>query len=210
MVSREEMTRALEERHGKELQEKLSAASVAVCGLGGLGSNIAVFLARAGVGRLLLFDFDRVEVSNLHRQQYRVSQVGMYKADAMRENLMEVNPFCRVEALAERITEENAKSLLMEADIVCEAFDEAEAKAMLADSVMAMKPEKYLVAASGMAGLGSANEIKTRKITENFYICGDGKSDVKETMGLVAPRVAVCAGHQAHMALRLLAGRKAP
>ena len=115
-----------------------------------------------------------------------------------------------MEALAERITEENAKSLLMEADIVCEAFDEAEAKAMLADSVMAMKPEKYLVAASGMAGLGSANEIKTRKITENFYICGDGKSDVKETMGLVAPRVAVCAGHQAHMALRLLAGRKAP
>lgn len=210
MVSREEMERALAERHGKELYEKFSSAAVAVCGLGGLGSNIAVSLIRAGVGRLILFDFDRVDITNLHRQQYRADQVGRFKTEALRESLREINPYCRLEAHTVRITEENAPKLLADADIVCEAFDGAEQKAMLADTVMSMMPDTYLVSASGMAGLGSANEIRTRRITERFYICGDGSSDAEEGIGLVASRVAVCAGHQAHMVLRLLAGRREP
>lgn len=210
MVSREEMERALAERHGKELYEKFSSAAVAVCGLGGLGSNIAVSLIRAGVGRLILFDFDRVDITNLHRQQYRADQVGRFKTEALRESLREINPYCRLEAHTVRITEENAPKLLADADIVCEAFDGAEQKAMLADTVMSMMPDTYLVSASGMAGLGSANEIRTRRITERFYICGDGSSDAEDGIGLVASRVAVCAGHQAHMVLRLLAGRREP
>ena len=68
----------------------------------------------------------------------------------------------------------------------------------------------FLVAASGMAGLGSANAITTRRVSRRFYLCGDGVSDVADGLGLVASRVAVCAGHQAHMVLRLLAEEYEP
>ena len=103
----EEMIRALEERHGHDLYCRFSRASVAVCGLGGLGSNIAVSLARAGVGRLILIDFDRVDITNLHRQQYKASQVGMYKTDALYENLMEISPYGNFQTHTARITEDN-------------------------------------------------------------------------------------------------------
>lgn len=86
--SREEMLAALVERQGAENVRKLQAATVAVCGLGGLGSNVAIALARAGVGKLILIDFDCVDVTNLHRQQYKASQVGEAKAVALPENLL--------------------------------------------------------------------------------------------------------------------------
>lgn len=204
--TREEMYAALIARHGKERQECFSAATVAVCGLGGLGSNIAVALARAGVGRLILIDFDRVDITNLHRQQYKAAQVGSFKTDALTENLWEIAPCAALEPHTVRITEENAASLLRGADIICEAFDDAQAKAMLAETVLTSMPQAYLIAASGMAGLGSANEIRTRRVTEHFYLCGDGVSDVEANAGLVAPRVALCAMHQALAVLRILAG----
>lgn len=204
---REAWTAALEERHGKELQQRFSSATIAVCGLGGLGSNIAIALARAGIGRLILVDFDRVDITNLHRQQYKASQIGMYKTDALAENLREIAPYTGVETHAARITEENAVTLLQCADIVCEAFDGAEAKAMLTNTVLSEMPDKYLVAASGMAGMGTSNSIRTRKITSRFYLCGDEVSDVNDGIGLVAPRVALCAAHQAHTVLRILAGK---
>lgn len=202
-----EMRQALVERHGKVLQEKLEAATVAICGLGGLGSNIAISLARAGVGRLILIDFDQVDISNLHRQQYKASQIGRYKADALMENLREIAPYITLTPYIERINEHNFKHLLREADIICEAFDDAQAKAMLVNAVLEHMPDKYLIAASGMAGLGSANTIKTRKIMKNFYLCGDEISDVADDMGLVSSRVMLCAAHQAHMVLRILAGQ---
>ena len=204
---REEWNNALVQRHGKELFEAFSSARVAVCGLGGLGSNIAYALARAGIGRLILIDFDRVDITNLHRQQYKADQIGMYKTEALRENLMEIAPYISLEAHTERITEENAVRLLKDADIVCEAFDEAEAKAMLAETVLTQMKDKYLVAASGMAGMGRANSIKTRRISNRFYLCGDEMSEVSDEMGLVAPRVALCAAHQAHTVLRIIAKR---
>ena len=111
-------------------------ATVAVCGLGGLGSNIAIALARAGVGRLILIDFDRVDITNLHRQQYKADQIGMYKTDALTVNLREIAPYIELEAHTERITEDNALTLLQDADIICEAFDDAECKAMLTDTVL--------------------------------------------------------------------------
>ncbi len=204
--SEEEMLRAFEERHGRELQKKFSAAAVAVCGLGGLGSNIAVSLARAGIGRLILIDFDKVDVTNLHRQQYKASQVGMYKTDALSENLREISPYIRTEIHTVKVNEENASELLKSADIICEAFDSAQAKAMTANIVLESFPEKYLVCASGMAGIGSCNTIKTRRISKRFYICGDGVSDVSENGGLFSSRVMLCAAHQAHTVLRILAG----
>ncbi len=203
--TKEEWSKALSERHGDKLQKKISSATVAICGLGGLGSNIAIALARAGIGTLILIDFDRVDITNLHRQQYKVSQIGMNKTDALRNNLLEIAPYIEVETHNERVTEENAARLLQGADIICEAFDNAETKAMLTNLVLKIMPEKYLVAASGMAGLGSANIIQTRKVTKRFYLCGDGSSDVAEAGSLVVSRVMLCAAHQAHTVLRILA-----
>ena len=203
--TKEEWVKALTERHGEELQKSFASATVAICGLGGLGSNIAIALARAGIGKLLLIDFDYVDITNLHRQQYKADQIGMYKTDALADNLREIAPYIEIEVHTERITEENAVMLLKDADIICEAFDNAECKAMLTNTVLSELPDKYLVAASGMAGMGTTNSIQTRRITNRFYLCGDEASDVSDGIGLVAPRVALCAAHQAHTVLRILA-----
>ena len=203
--TKEEWNNALEERHGKELHQVFSSATVAVCGLGGLGSNIAIHLARTGIGKLILCDFDRVDITNLHRQQYKASQIGMYKTDALADNLREIAPYIELEIHTAHITEDNAVTLLSDADIICEAFDDAECKASLANTVLSELPDKYLVAASGMAGMGVTNSIKTRRITSRFYLCGDEMSEVSDNIGLVAPRVALCAAHQAHTVLRILA-----
>ena len=203
--TKEEWRKALNDRHGMELQKKISSTTVAVCGLGGLGSNIAIALARLGIGKLILIDFDKVDITNLHRQQYKASQVGVYKTEALRENLKEINPYLETEIQTVCVTEENAKELLKECDIICEAFDDAECKAMLTNFVLEKMPEKYMVAASGMAGLESGNAIRTRKIAKRFYLCGDGVSDIKDGIGLVSTRVMLCAAHQAHTVLRIIA-----
>ncbi len=205
--TREEWQSALRQRHGEELQNRLSNATVAICGLGGLGSNIAVHLARAGIGKLILIDFDRVDISNLHRQQYKANQIGIYKTEALKDNLSEISPYTDIIVHAEKITEENMGVLLSPADIICEAFDNAAAKAMLTNFVLEKFPDKYLIAASGMAGLAPANRITTRKITNHFYLCGDGTSDVSDDIGLVSSRVAICAAHQAHAVIRILANK---
>ena len=203
--TKEEWNNALEERCGKELHKAFSSATVAVCGLGGLGSSIAIALARAGIGKLILCDFDRVDITNLHRQQYKADQIGMYKTEALEKNLKEIAPYISLKAHTERIMEENAAALLNDADIICEAFDDAESKAMLANTVLTEMRDKFLVAASGMAGLYDANRIKTRKVTSKFYLCGDEKSDGADGIGLVSSRVMICAAHQAHTVLRILA-----
>ena len=204
--SKEQWISALESRHGKELQSKFSAATVAVCGLGGLGSNISIALARAGIGRLLLIDYDRVDITNLHRQQYKANQIGKYKTEALSENLKEIAPYISIETVTDKIREDNIASYLSSADVICEAFDNSEAKAMLANAVSEQLPHSYLVAASGMAGMGTPNTIRTRKITKRFYLCGDEVSDVKDNISLVAPRVMLCAAHQALTVLRIIAG----
>lgn len=205
--TKKEWNEALSKRHGEALQERFASAAVAICGLGGLGSNIALALARTGIGRLILIDFDRVDITNLHRQQYKAAQIGMNKTDALRENLAEIAPYIEVETHTVRLTEDTAAEFLDDADIICEAFDDAECKAMLTNTVLEAMPDKYLVAASGMAGLGSANTIRTRRVSKRFYICGDGTSDVAEEGSLVASRVMLCAAHQAHTVLRILAGQ---
>ncbi len=201
---------ALVARHGADRQAKFEAAHVAVCGLGGLGSNVSITLARAGVGHLHLIDFDRVEPSNLNRQQYAAAQVGLPKAEALRANLAAINPFCDVVAETVRVTDENLAALLADDDIVCEAFDRAEAKAMLVSGVLETFPEKSVVAASGMSGLASANAIATRRVSKRLYLCGDGVTEVDDNLGLYGARVLVCAAHQATMILRLIDGAEEP
>ena len=209
-IDRDTFRAALAERHGAARQAKFEAARVAVCGLGGLGSNVAITLARAGVGRLHLIDFDRVEPSNLNRQQYAAAQVGLPKAEALRANIAAVNPFCDVVAEAVRVTEANLAALLAEDDVVCEAFDRAEAKAMLVSGVLEAFPGKPIVAASGMSGLASANAISTRRVAKRLYVCGDGETDSGDGLGLYGARVLVCAAHQATMILRLIDGAEEP
>ena len=204
--SREEVIKALSQRHGEELQKKFSCARAAVCGLGGLGSNIALALARAGLGTLHLIDFDRVELSNLNRQQYSFSQLGLYKTEALRENILSAAPYCRVIINTVRINESNFSNLLSMDGIICEALDRAEEKAMLVNNILEAFPDKYIIAASGMAGLGSSNSIRTRRISDRFYLCGDQSSDSEKGLGLFSARAMLCAAHQANMVLRILAG----
>ena len=206
VLTKEEWLQALTERHGKDKQEKFLNATVAICGLGGLGSNIAISLTRVGIGKLILIDFDKVDPTNLNRQQYKMSQLGMYKTEALAENLREITPYVDIEYHTVKMTEENTVELLNDADIVCEAFDKADNKAMLVNAVLEGFEDKIIVSGSGMSGLGSANEIKTQKIMKRLYLCGDGESDVNDGIGLVASRVMACAAHEAHMVVRILSG----
>ena len=205
-MTEQEWLKALEYRHGIDLQQRFSVSSVAICGLGGLGSNVAISLARAGVGTLHLIDFDSVDITNLHRQQYGISQIGINKTEAMKQILLEIAPYCKVITHTVRLTEKDL-SLLADCNIICECFDDAEHKAMLVNGISEKYPDKYIVAASGMSGLHTGNTIQTKKLGKRLYICGDGKSDITADRTLFAPRVMLCAAHQANAVLRIIAGK---
>ena len=194
-------------RNVKGIAKKLKEAEVCILGLGGLGSNVAVLLARSGIGYLKLIDFDVVEASNLNRQQYRISHIGMKKTEAIKTIIKEINPFVEIETLDIKVDRENIYSIVGDIEIVVEAFDRAETKAMILEELLTDK-NKIVVSASGMAGLGSANEIVTKKIKDNFYLVGDNYSDYEEYLGIMSTRVMICAAHQANVVLRLILGEK--
>ena len=194
-------------RNVKGIAKKLKKAKVCILGLGGLGSNVAVLLARAGIGYLKLVDFDVVEVSNLNRQQYRISHIGIKKTEAIKSIIKEINPFVEIEVLNKKVDRENILSVAGDVEIVVEAFDVAETKTMAIEELLT-NGNKILVSASGMAGLGSANEIITRKIRDNFYLIGDNYSDYEEYSGIMSTRVMLCAAHQANVVLRLIVGEE--
>ena len=194
-------------RNVKGISKKLKKTRVCILGLGGLGSNVAVLLARSGIGFLKLVDFDTVEASNLNRQQYRISHIGIKKTEAMKSIIKEINPFVEVETLDIKVDRENIYSIVGDIEIVVEAFDRAETKAMLMEELLT-NTNKIVVSASGMAGLGSANEIVTRKIKDNFYLVGDNYSDYEEYLGIMSTRVMICAAHQANIVLRLILGEE--
>ena len=206
MPSQDEFESLMCARHTPHVFEKVKATRVAVAGLGGLGSNIAVSLARTGVGNLHLIDFDIVEPSNLNRQQYKIKHLGLYKTEALKNEIEEINPFIKVTIDTVQVTEENVQLLFKNDDIICEAFDNPRAKALLVNTLLECYPLKKIVSASGMAGYESSNTIITKKIADNFYLCGDGITGAMVGRGLMAPRVSICAGHQANMVLRLILG----
>ena len=181
MIDKSELDRAFDARFAPEIKAKLQAAHVAVAGLGGLGSNIAVMLARSGVGHLKLVDFDKVDVTNLNRQMYGIP-----------------------ETVCVTVTPENAAELFRGWPIVCEAFDRPENKAMLVRTLLAECPQTTIVSGVGMAGYGDANDIRTTHPMRRLYVCGDGETAAGGMTGLMAPRVAVCAGHQANQVLQLI------
>lgn len=207
-ITKEELDRAFDERFPAEIKEKLRSAYVAVAGLGGLGSNIAVSLARSGVGHLLLVDFDLVDVTNLNRQMYMIPHLGMPKTEALREILAQINPWLDVRTEQVLVTPENVRELFGAWPIVCEAFDRADQKAMLVSSLLAQCPETVVVSGNGMAGMGDANLIQTRQKMRRLYVCGDGMTESMPGTGLMAPRVAICAGHQANKVLQLITGKE--
>ena len=209
MPEREILRSMIASRNSPELNLALSKAIIGVAGLGGLGSNIALSLARVGVKKLVLADFDVVEPSNLNRQQYFVRHIGMKKTQALKELINDVNPFVEVETHDIFLDEKNVANVFGECEILCEAFDNVTGKAMILNEAGASLKDKKIIGASGMAGHYSSNLIKTIKFAKNVYLCGDLTNEAKIGQGLMAPRVAICANHQANLAIRLLMGLEA-
>jgi len=206
--SSEEFECLMMARHTPGIHQKIKKSVVGIAGLGGLGSAIAIALARVGVGRLILVDFDVVEPSNLNRQQYFVHQVGMAKVEALQKNIAAINPYVRVQTHQEKLDRNNGERIFQEAEVVVEAFDRAEEKAMLINIVSEKMPDKYIVAASGVAGYGDSNEIKTVRFSSKIFIVGDQRTAAQPGVGLMAPRVGIVAHHQANAVLRILLGEE--
>lgn len=195
---------ALEKRHGKDVQDIIRQAEVTICGLGGLGSNIAIALSRCGIGKLRLIDFDCVDLANCNRQQYFISQVGKKKTESLAEIIRMINPFVKLELFDCKLTEQNMEEVLGDSPFICEAFDDATQKAMLTNYVLENMPDSFFVGASGMAGYGDSNLIHTRKVFGRFYLCGDETNGLETGKCLMAPRVMICAAHQANLILELI------
>ena len=206
MPSEDVLESLMMSRHTPFVHEKVKKAFVAICGLGGLGSNIAVMLARTGVGKLLLIDFDVVEPSNLNRQSYYIKHLGMNKTDALKMQIQEINPYIEVITKNVLLNENNVGEILKDCNIVCEAFDNPVYKAEIVNYIIENMPNTKIIASSGMAGYESSNIIKTEKKFKNLYVCGDGVYEARQGRGLMAPRVNICAGHQANMILRIILG----
>lgn len=198
----------LEQRIGRTARERLAKARIGIAGAGGLGSNIAMMLARSGVGHLVIADFDTVDESNLNRQHYAREHVGASKVNALSQQIHAVDPRVEMQAFRLRVTPQNARELFGGCDIVCEAFDDAQAKAMLVEQLLSLTPGPIVVSGNGMAGIGPASEIVTRRLRSRLYVCGDGESDVDAGEVLYAPRVMLCAAQQALVAVRIVLGEE--
>lgn len=199
-----EMEHLLVSRHSPDVYEKLRNSSVGIAGVGGLGSNIAVSLARMGVGRIRFADFDVVEPSNLNRQYYFIDQIGQKKVYALYDTLLRVNPYLKYEPMDLFLDNSNYYNVFNNVDIVIEAFDRAEEKSKLTSFMLNYLKDKPFIAASGVAGLDDTSNIEIRRIKENFFMVGDFTSESSIGTGLMATRVAVAANIQAHLAVRII------
>jgi len=187
----------------KSKLQKLKGTCIGIAGCGGLGSNCAVALARAGVGRLVIADFDVVTAENLDRQYYFLDQVGQKKVRALHETLLRINPDIAVEAHDLRLGPGEIAHVFRNCRVIIEAFDRAEMKRMIIEAVMEHFPDKFIVVGSGLAGYGGNNELRTRRLG-NLFICGDEISEVSAELPPLAPRVAAVAALQANQALEIV------
>ncbi len=187
--------------------EILLKSTVGIAGAGGLGSNAAVSLARVGVGKLIIVDFDRVEPSNLNRQQYFIEQLGRVKVEALLENLKRINPFSEYEIHHECLTPENIPRTFRSVDLLIEAFDRADQKHMLMECWLTNFPAKPIILASGLAGFGRNETLHTRRMG-NLYICGDEEGAPEVGISPMAPRVGIVANMQANLAVELLVKKR--
>jgi sulfur carrier protein ThiS adenylyltransferase len=190
-------------RHDPELLPVLRQSVVGIAGAGGLGSNAAVSLARAGVGKLIIADMDRVYPSNLNRQYYFLDQIGQLKVEALVENLKKINPFSQYEIHPVRVTAKNLRKLFSEAEIMVEALDLASEKSRLINTWLSLFPDRPIIAASGISGFGKNNKLRTRRLGK-LYLCGDEESEPEEKVSPMAPRVGIVANMQANLVIELL------
>ena len=203
-MKKKDLLEGISRRNVSDSLEILQSARVCILGAGGLGSNIASMLARSSVGNLHIVDFDEVEASNLNRQAYFVEDIGKKKTEALKNLIERINPFVNVEIENIKVTSENIGKIIENEKYIVEAFDNASYKAMVVNEVLGNYDDKIVISGSGMAGLEDANNIKTEKIMKNLYVCGDGYTDYEEYNGIMAPRVMICAAHQANIVLRLI------
>lgn len=203
-MSERDTYKLLVQRHGEKRQEKFANARVGIAGLGGLGSHVAIHLARLGIGCIILADFDVVDETNLHRQHYTYRDIGQEKSEALIKQLRDINPYLKYEGYSTKLTAQNIPSIFADCDIICEAFDDPFEKAMLTECILTEMKNPILVGASGMAGTGSPNKMLVKYPMRRYYLCGDGESDVKKMHTLFAPRVALCAAQQATIIMQLV------
>lgn len=206
--SRKELESLMTARHTPGVHEKVKKATIGIAGLGGLGSHVAIALARIGIGKLVIADFDVIEPSNLNRQAFNVDQIGEIKVKALKTNIRKVNPYVKVESHRVRLTERNVPKIFKDVDILVEAFDVPKEKTMLVNSFAKRYPKKPIVMASGLAGYATSNWIRTQKLGNSLYIIGDMKTGAGIGQGLMAPRVGIAAHHQANLVLRLVLGEE--
>ena len=188
----------------KEERRILSSARVGIAGAGGLGSNAAAHLVRAGVEKLVVADFDVVSESNLNRQFFFRDQLGRKKVEALAENLLRIEPALELRTHDVRLDESNMPEIFADCGIVVEAFDKAEAKAALYRALRG----KTVVAASGLAGWGRSGAIRLRRLGRNLYMAGDGESDIRDGLAPQSARVGIAAAMEANTVLALLLGKE--
>ena len=195
---------AIFERNVPGVRDILLKRTVAIAGCGGLGSNAAVALVRAGIGKLVIADFDIVETSNLNRQCYFLQDVGKRKTEALSSHLLAINPGLRLEAHFTELTPGNICQIFKEADLLIEAFDRAESKAWLIETWCTHFPDRAVICGSGLSGYGSTSSL-TVKRSGNIVMCGDGETDM--SMGLTSSRVAIAANMEANEAIEILVNK---
>lgn len=187
-----------------EIEKHLGKFRVGIAGAGGLGSNCAVCLARAGVGKLVIADFDVVEESNLSRQYYFSDQTGRPKVLALQDNICRINPAIKVFPHQVELNSSNIPDIFKGCNLIIEAFDRPEMKEMLVGTMQTELPGIPLIVGSGLAGWGKSDDIKCRKIDDSLYICGDETLETTAELPPLAPRVCIVASMQANLALELL------
>jgi sulfur carrier protein ThiS adenylyltransferase len=191
----------------EKIQNILKNKTVGIAGAGGLGSNAAISLARSGIGKLILVDFDVVEHDNLNRQYFFLNQIGMKKIYALKENIHHINPKIRVKTIDMKLLKGNMQTPFINSDIIIEALDDAKTKANFIEEILEKLPDIPLIAASGVAGYGHSNRIVTKQLNK-LYVCYDEQANSSDHDVLVAPKVCLMANWQANIALELLLGEK--
>ena len=160
----------------------LESATVGIAGAGGLGSNCAAHLVRAGLKRLVIADFDVVSESNLNRQFFFRDQLGRKKVDALSENLRRIEPDLDLVLHDVRLTPANAQPAFGNCQIIVEALDSA--------------------------GWGRSRTIEQRRVGKNLILIGDTASDIRNGLAPVSPRVGIAAAMEANAVAALLLNKE--
>ncbi len=186
-----------------EIRKKIAGKTIGIAGAGGLGSNVAVSLARCGIDKLVIVDFDKVEPSNLNRQYYFLDQIGKYKVDALFENLKKINPFIRIKKFKNELNSQNVNTIFFDVDILVEAVDRAEVKKMIVENWIENFPQKPIIIASGVYGFGDFEKLRI-KVVDKIYICGDEETEIENDYSPLSPKIGIVSNMQSDLVIKIL------